>query len=432
MESSTEPPVDTFREGLAAFASAVRSVPDVEEPPKTTLGVLDRRQREDYWNRLVRYFLDPSEPHGFGTAVLDGVLALVAERSETADFARDPGGDAVFEYGSPNEVVVESEVQSARANRPDLFVYVDDGWSVCFELKVTAGEGRDQTRRYYEDFPPDGVSIPEGEDYYVYVSKSSRPDADAAAFLDVGWTAMVDVFDAVIAEARGSATERGTAQLRDFRDAVRAEVSMTHQKYTERQREKMALYLEHYDEIAAAERAFEAIHQRERDRWARRFCEEFAPAAWSDEWNCDPSKYGLIYRDGWRLDADGTPVDDVDEAAVRLEFQHFVRRKQTFTDGSLRFRVFTSRHGSAEHRRAVKELTNGGYYDELASIRERYGIEHVRGKKTHAEKHYSFDPQRGPVAFYETLATAFDEFVDLAPVLTEIHERALERAAESD
>ena len=414
---------EDIQTGLAAFSSAVRAIPDVDEPPKTTLAVINRRQTEAYWNRLLRYFIDPSAPHGFETAVLDGVLELVAERSE----------DAEFDSRSADEIIVESEVQSVRGNRPDLLVYCDGGWSVCFELKVTASEGRRQTNRYsQDDFLPDDASVPASQEYHVYVSKVSRPDAAADAFLDVPWHEIADVFDDILLSSQGGATERGTAQLRDFRDTIVEEVTMSDQEFTERQRQKMELYVEHYDEIQAAAEAFEAVRDREKDRWAERFLAEYEPDGWTDDWNCDPSKYGLIYRDDWRLDADRNPVDDVDDARYRLAFQHFVRKRVVFARGNVRFRVYTSRHGVPDaYRNAFKSLTNDECFDELAAVRERYDIDHVTGNKTHAEKYYSFDPKRGPDGFYETISRAFDEFVELAPVLTAVHERALDRATTS-
>jgi hypothetical protein len=241
------------------------------------------------------------------------------------------------------------------------------------------------------------------------------------------------VFDDVLLSTRGGATERGAAQLRDFRDVISQEISMDDQEYTERQREQMALYIEYYDEIRAARQAFEAVRKRERDRWATRFRERHAPESLTDEWYCDPSKYGLLFKHGWRRDAEGNPVKDVDEARYRLEFQQFVRKRETWAEGKLRFRVYTSPNGVPHaYRNAFKNLTNEEFYDDLATIRERHDIEHGRGNKTQAQKWYSFDPKRGPEGFYETLAQAFEEFVELAPVLTEVHERALDIAVESE
>jgi len=416
--------VNHLQTDLEAFATAVRSVPEIEEPPRPTLAVLNRRQTEAYWNRLLRYFLDPSEPHGFETAVLDGILAVVA----------DHDGDAEFDHQSSDEIVVESEVQSTSGNRPDLLAYCPEEWSVCFELKVNASEGTNQTTQYLQDeFLPDDVSVPPGDEYHVYISKATRSDSVADNFYDVSWHTVVDVFDDVLLSTRGGATERGAAQLRDFRDAISEEVSMEDQEYTERQREQMALYIEHYDEIRTARQAFEAVRKRERDRWATRFRERYAPESLTDEWYCDPSKYGLLFKHGWRCDAEGNPVKAVDDARYRLEFQQFVRKRETWAEGKLRFRVYTSPNGVPDaYRNAFKNLTNEEFYDDLATIRERHDIEHGSGNKTQAQKWYSFDPKGGPDAFYETLAQAFEEFVELAPVLTEVHERALDIAMEAE
>lgn len=413
--------VDDLRTQLEDFATTVQAVPEVDEPPKTTLEVLDRRPRETYWISWLQYLLDPSQPHGFNTTILDVVLKLVTKGSE----------DAELEYQSPDDIVVKSEVGGSHGNRLDLLVALLEEWAVCCELKVTSGERDGQTRDYYRDsdLPPSDLSVPPDSEYYVYISKADQPDASAEAFQDVSWQELVNAFGDVLLSIQGDATERGMAQLRDFRDTITREVSMTEQEYSERQREKMELYLKYHDEIQQARDAFEDIHDREKERWTERFLEEYRPDTWSDEWNCEHSKRGLIYRDDWRLDANRTPVDDRDAAVYRLEFQHFLRKRSTFTDGRLRVRVYTSRHGVPNtYREAIKELTNNEYYDELADIRQQYGIEHVAGKKVHAEKYYSFDPTGGPDVAYETLAQAFEEFIELAPILTEIHEQALDRA----
>jgi len=415
------PELDSLRSRLEAFSTAVQNIPEVEEPPKTTLGIINRRQRENYWNRILRYFLDPSEPHGFGTAVLDAVLELILSRTE----------DAEFEYQSGDNIVVRSEVQNPNGGRPDLFICHDGSWSVCFELKVTASEGSNQTKQYVGEIPIDNSTIPSDSRYHVYLSKASQLNAEASAFLNISWRELVDLLDEVLVATGGRATGRGAAQLRDFRNTIQTETTMHENEHTEQQREQMELYVKYYDEIQTVEQAFADIHQQEKNQWAERFLEDYRPDAWTEVWNCESSTSGLIYKDGWRLGPDRNPVDDRDNAQYGLEFQHFVKKPETFTNGKLRYRVLTSRHiGDDEYREAVKQLVNNAFYDELEEIRSRHGIQHVSRRKTHAKKYYSFEPERGPQAFYETLQQAFDEFVDLAPTLTEIHEQAIELAVE--
>lgn len=402
-------------DGLNTFATELHAIPEVNELPKTTLEVIDRRQREDYWNRFLRYFLDPAEPHGFGTDILEGFVEAVT----------DSGVDDRTDYDVHRDVTVESEVQSANGIRPDLVIYLDGKWGICVELKVTSLERANQTTEYAEAFQLDHADVDELS--YVYISKQTHPDSVSPEFVDVPWSDIVSAFDDILVSGKGQYTERGVAQLRDFRDSIDNEITMSDDAFAESQREKVALYVEHYDEISEAKEAYEKLHEQEVNRWAQRFREEFRPDAWDDSWNCDPGRDGHIYRDGWRLDANGEPVAERDRAEFHIEFQHFLRWKPIFAEERLRFRAYTSRHANDDYREEFKRLCNTKYREQLVETGEPYGIDHVSGKKTHTEKYYSFDGGRVPESFYETLSEAFDENAHLAPILTEIHEEAVDR-----
>lgn len=416
----TDPrPERGVRDDLEAFATELHAVPEVEELPKTTLEVIDRRQREDYWNRFLRYFLDPSEPHGFGTAVLEEFVETVADR----------GDHDQANYDVHRDVTVESEVQGANGIRPDLIIYLDGKWGICIELKVMSLERANQTTGYAEEFRLDHADVDEEAMSYVYISKRTHPDSVSSEFVDVPWNEIVAVFDDVLVSGKGQYTERGVAQLRDFRDSIDNEITMSDNEFAESQREKVALYIEHYNEISEAEEAYEKLHERAVNRWAQRFREEFQPDAWNDSWNCDPGRGGHIYRDRWRLDANGEPVTERDRAEFHLEFQHFLRWKPIFAEERLRFRAYTSRHANDNYREEFKRLCNTKYREQLVGAGKPYGIDHISGKKTHTEKYYSFDGEQVPESFYETLSEAFDENAHLAPILTKIHEEAVDRVS---
>lgn len=411
--------VDYFANRLEEFQKSLQAIPEVEQHPKTTLEVINRRNREIYWAQLLRYFLDPSEPHGFEGEVLDEVFKLISGHDQSVE----------LEYQTPADVEVKTEVNGSQGNRIDLLVYIPDEWALCVELKTTSSERRAQTSEYYRDpeIPPS--DIPTDSVWYIYISKGSDKNAISDAFINVSWREIVEIIDQVQLSIQGGATERGTAQLREFRDTIANEINMSDQEYTQRQREKMELYVKYYDEIQQAKEAFDNIHEREKNRWAERLIKDFKPDRWTEEWNCEQSNKGFIYKDGWRLDEDKSPVDNRSDAVYRLEFQHFLTTPRRFAEGDLWFRVYTSRHGVSEaYRQTVKELLNTEYYDQFAEAREKHGIEHVRGVKKHAEKHYYFDVEQGPEEAYKELSKAFDEFVELAPILTQVHEQAVEQA----
>lgn len=399
---------------LEKFTIAVRNIPDTEEFPKTMLEIIERRQREDYWNRFLRYFIDPSKPHGFGTVILKQILEIITDRTED------------WSYDVHDEVTVEAEVQSSNGTRPDLFVYTEHKWGLCIELKVTSLESHNQTIRYAEKFNPRYANVPSDAMEYVYISKQTHPDSVSSNFVDLTWYDIVSVFDDVLSSIKRQYTERGIAQLRDFRDSIYNEITMSNKKIDGSQREKAALYVDYYNEISEAKDAYDKIHKRENKRWHQLFLEKYKPDSWTESWNCDPGRGGYIYKDGWRLDADGNPVTDQDQADFHLEFQHFLSWKPIFADEQMRFRSYISKDANKAYRNEFKRLCNTEYYNKLIETVDPYGIEHVTGKKTHTNKHYPFDGTQLPESFYETLADAFNEHIEVALILTEIHEQAVD------
>lgn len=51
-----------------------------DDPPKTMLRIIDEGQSEKAWHLLLAYFIDPSEPHGFGTDVLEEFLYCIRDQ----------------------------------------------------------------------------------------------------------------------------------------------------------------------------------------------------------------------------------------------------------------------------------------------------------------------------------------------------------------
>ena len=399
---------------IAEFASAFNSLPEIVEPPSTTLEILRGRTREKYWNRLLRYFLDPSAPHGLGSGLLQEFLELVEEETGAVDLT-----DSDLET-----VRVESEISSDNG-RPDLLLYLEGEWFVCIELKVTAPETGSQTMGYANSRRLGDVSVTdyrEQERHYVYLAKQMHDPPASEEFTRLYWSDVQHSIGQVIADARGQYPARTTAQLADFRDTVR-KVTMSEQSYDRQQDEYVELYLEHTDAIDAVQTAFERMVDSQIEEWATRFQEQHQPDNWDDTWNCANGKYGKIYKDTWRRDENGKPVASWSEATFRLEFRHQIRKEQSWKEGNVVFRTVIPKNSDGEYRNRCQEVFNA-HFDKIDAKTKSTKIATMGNRRILTEATYSYDPTKGPEGYYNTLSKAFDDHVILVPLLTEIYESA--------
>lgn len=399
---------------IEEFASAFDALPEISEPPSTTLDILRRRTHEKYWHRFLRYFLDPSAPHGLGSALLKEFLSLVEENT-----------DAVGLSESTLEAVrVESEVSSDNG-RPDLLIYLEDEWFICIELKVRASESGTQTEEYATSSRLGDISVSgysEQERHYLYLAKQIHDPPTSEKFACLNWTDVQQIMGEIIADARGQYPARTTAQLVDFRDTVREEI-MSEQPYDTQQGEYVELYLQHTDAIDTVRTAFERMIDHQIEGWATRFQEHYRPDRWDETWRCDQGKYGKIFKDVWRRDENGIPVEGWSDGAFRLEFRHRIRDEQSWKEGSVVFRTVIPKNSNDEYRNRCHEVFNNNL-DELNNTVEPTKIVIKGEQRTLTEATYSFDPIKGPEGYYTALSEAFDDHVILAPLLTEIYESA--------
>ena len=90
-------------------------------------------------NTLQSYFLDLSEPHGFGPDLLTSFLDMAG---------RETGHETEYYHHDIETVVIETEVTSPQNKRLDNLIRAPGEWFVCLESKVDASEGERQTHRY--------------------------------------------------------------------------------------------------------------------------------------------------------------------------------------------------------------------------------------------------------------------------------------------
>jgi hypothetical protein len=129
---------DRFRE----LRTSLEALPEVTEPPKPMLRILGSARSEQKWNTMLAYFLDPTQPHGFGADLLKAFLDRVGQVTDD---------EIDYYHRDIEQVTVDTEVTSPQDNRLDILIRVPDEWFVCIESKVDASEGNRQTQRYVED-----------------------------------------------------------------------------------------------------------------------------------------------------------------------------------------------------------------------------------------------------------------------------------------
>ena len=261
----------SLTERISHLKGQLAILPEAEEPPPTTLQILGRSHQEQDWQRLLFHFLTPEEAHGLEHALLEHLLQALSERDDLGyTFSR-------FDLG---DIQVKQEVITAEG-RPDGVLWSSNAWFICWELKVTASEGDDQTRRYVDDssFQSIGLEkddVPTDGHHYVYLAPDNAPPPNASEFVHVSWEWVASELQSFLAKSRGEYPARTTAQLDDFIDTVRSELAMT--EYQESQREKVKLYIDHYNEISEVKAAFEETWKHFEDNWGFRLAQSLDSA----------------------------------------------------------------------------------------------------------------------------------------------------------
>lgn len=398
------------RASISDFSSAFEAVPEVSEPPSTTLTILRKRTSEKYWSRLLQYFLDPSASHGMGSDFLDQFSQLIEKRT-----------DAIGLSDSELKAVeVESEIRSDNG-RPDLLLFLDDEWFICIELKVTASETGRQTKEYAASSRLGDVTVSDYQEenrHYLYLAKKQHSPPASKCFSHIYWRDISEIIDNIFNNSRGQYPVRSSAQLSDFQCTIRDEI-MNDQPYDNQQSEYVELYIENMEAIDAVRSAFGDMIDTQLDEWATRFQEQYQPDSWNESWNCSSEKYGKIYKDEWRRDKNGNIVSDWSEAALRLEFRHQIRKERSWKEGEVIFEAVIPKNSNDTYRNHYHELFLESVED-LQTTTESTNITIKGNSRTLTRTAYSFEPSEGPEGYYESLSEAFEEHMILVPVLSDI------------
>jgi len=406
--------------------TSLDALPNVSEPPKSTLRILGSARSEQTWNTLLAYFLDPTQPHGFGTDLLTSFLNNVQQQA-------DPSFQ--YYYRHLENIMVETEVISPDNNRPDVVLRSSGDWFLCIESKVDSTEGDQQTIRYVEDThigDEKKATYPEGGHHYVFLSKRYTPDSNASKFGDLYWHHVVESFETVIERSHGRYPERSVSQLREFLSTITQVTNMEHDDFTEIQKEKVQLLSEYRSNIDTLLDAAESLRQRSIEDWPELFNSHVDDDLWTDDWHTRPEhgKWGCLFKNGWYLDNDDLePTIDQREThgqhGFRLHFVHLIRDEESFSRGKLTLILRSPTR--VDMRDEFNRLYNSQrYQSRIKPILTDAEITNKGQKKNYTQKTYDVDQSGLPESYFETLATAFAEHQPLADVVDEILDEAVD------
>lgn len=362
-----------LREALSTLERRWERLTEVPETPRTLLNVIEyslgkHRKAEVYVNRMLRYFLDPEAPHGMGDEFLRAFLEGLPEECGFAEDTHDLSAVRVADQVSVEEDG-DGPGGSESKGIADLLIDARNEWLLITELKFSAGEnnlrgeGHSQTEHYYwashiDERPKDDY---ESGAYYLYVHPEAEPSAREPNFANWTWEALATgLLEPFLSENAPRYPHRTVVQLRELVDDIQEITGMTDQHTTDR--EKIELYLEHYEAIHAVTEAFE-------ERWEA-FAEEWPTLleeALQDEgidttdWNFSSMSrdWGQLFRKGWwRRQSDLEPISERDVSNdARVSFIH---RLQGNRDAALgdRTLVFTFRNAGSNDQAFIDEFVD--------------------------------------------------------------------------
>jgi hypothetical protein len=342
---------------LRALGRKWERLTEVPESPRSLMNVIEyslgsQRKAEVYVNRLLRYFLDPEEPHGMGTEFLRAFLDALPDDCGFREGIYDLSAVSVDDQVSVTEV---ADGTTTSTGIVDLVIEVPNEWFLVIELKFSAKDT--QTEFYYRDATAVGgrpKADYESGTYYLYVHQQDEPEANEPNFANWTWSALSnEVLEPFLVANASRFPQRTVAQLHEFNDDIGTISGMT--DHEENEREKVALYLDHYEAITDVSEAFDQAWERFTDEWGTRLgdrLEEDGSCSYSNPqehvtaveidrqsstrgtWNfrSSSSDWGMIFKDGWWRHTDdlagmrrSRPDDRSD---VRIGFHHRLGRNR--------------------------------------------------------------------------------------------------------
>lgn len=403
--------VEKIEDTLSMLERRVGALGTHEEPPKTLLRVIGESQTEKAWHLQLAYFVDVKESHGFGTDVLKQFLQCVSDHPETT-----------FEFQPYQLENVNTNIEvAADDGRPDLVLWIEDGWFVCVEIKVSSSESENQTERYAASDHLGGLdvtSIPEERRHYVYLADRRAANASAESFVNLSWETVVESIENLRSDRLATYPGRSGAQLSEFIDHIKHELRMTDE--SQAYYKKAALALEHQDLLDELNNSVERVIEDLQASWESDLRKD-PPKGWTDEWTTIKfmNNYGRLMKEDWVLPSNttGKPKKSNGFAiAFPIEIlEDNIRNGETH----FKFRVY----GSSKFVEMYQDrFYSDEFQQEINPIIDQNGIiiKPREGKPRLLKTPYSYDFDDGD-GYIGALKQGFEDHLNLVPHLERLY-----------
>lgn len=359
---------------LQALHRKWEQITDIPETPRSVMDVIEyslgsQNKAEVYVNRLLKYFLDPEEPHGMDAEFLRAFLKGLPDVCGFQEDIHDLSDVQVEEQVTVNKI---ADGDTKSSGRLDLCICVPNEWFLQIELKFSAQDT--QTEFYYQEathIEERSKDDYESGHYYLYLRQHNRPRANETAFANWTWRAFTnDVLDPFLVENAPRHPQRTVTQLREFKDDIRSITGMTEQQ--QNTRKKVALYLNHYDAIKDVSDTFDEQWEQFTDAWGTRLGEmleqerlgtysevtenvvsvQLQPPAMNDsiwKFRTGSSDWGMIFKDGWWRhtdDFESLNARPDDRNDVRIGFHHRLGRNRDLAIGEQTLNLYFRNMGA--------------------------------------------------------------------------------------
>jgi hypothetical protein len=382
--------------------------------------VLGESRVEDYWQQLFVHFLTPEEAHGLNEDFLKYVLDSLSSRDDM-DFS--------YSHIDLKDVNVEQEV-STDEGRPDILIWSREDWFLCIEMKIDASESEKQTQRYVDTDKFGGIDL-DKEDvldaghHYVYLAPERASEPEANEFVTVSWEWLASELRSFLADNFAEYPTRTTAQLNDFIDTIRSELTMT--EYEENRQEKLELAIEHYEPMKEVLGVLSEYKEELIETWPGWF-KGMNPDGWEeDEWyaHITNNRWKVVRRNEWAINFDAKThknsdfhvywvFEITDSNLGRNELEH--RIEVTGKDEELlrRFR-------DSFYRDSVQQKVEAILADIGSDSAKELWVEDWDTQRVHkllVEGRYQFELEDAR-SFERTAVTAFEDLQPLFDIVTE-------------
>lgn len=329
-------PYAKLKDDLTTLNQRWERIIQVPETPRTLMGVIEysldkQRKAEVYLNRLLRYFLDPDAPHGMGDEFLRTFLENLPQKCDFNEDIHNLSNVRVDDQ-IPIGKTTERDESSESFGFADLLIEAPNEWFVLVEIKFGAGEnnlrgeGPSQTEVYYQSPVIDSQPKTDYEsgEYYVYLYPVAEQPAREPEFINWTWENLTsDVLEPFISKNEPRYPHRTVVHLRELVDDIKEITGMT--EHASNRREKIELYLDHYETIHDVSQAFETRWESFAEEWPDLLEQTLrADGVDTESWHfrAHSKDWGQIFRHGWwRRCSNLTPITDRasgDDARIQL------------------------------------------------------------------------------------------------------------------